>query len=243
MAIDLRDRVAVVTGASQGLGALVARHLARAGVRVALVARTAEKLETVAGEIRAEGGETVAVPADLTRPEMLEALAGRVGRELGSPYLLVNCMNIDTLLGGPFEESTLEQWERVLQAKPRGYYLAMRAFLPGMLERGEGCVINLASGSARSGSPGFALFSASEFCLAGLTDSVAREVQGRGVHVSLLCPWGVIDSERVRRMFPDRDPAGFMDPEDLAETVVYLARRSPGAWVREVIVRSPGAVD
>jgi NAD(P)-dependent dehydrogenase (short-subunit alcohol dehydrogenase family) len=75
----------------------------------------------------------------------------------------------------------------------------------------------------------------------GLSDAVAREVQDRGVHVSVLCP--IIDSDRVRRMFPERDPAAFMDPDDLAETIVYLAKRSARAWVRQVIVRAPSAVD
>jgi hypothetical protein len=68
-------------------------------------------------------------------------------------------------------------------------------------------------------------------------------VQDRGVHVTALCPWGAIDSERVRRLLPDRDPAGLLDPEDLAETVVFLAKRSPRDWVRKVIVRATSAVD
>ncbi|MBI3912464.1 MAG: short-chain dehydrogenase, partial [Armatimonadetes bacterium] len=86
-------------------------------------------------------------------------------------------------------------------------------------------------------------FSASEFAVVGLSDAVAREVQDRGVHVAVLCPWGGIDSERVRRLLPDRDPMGFMDPEDLAETIVFLAKRSPRAWVRQVTVRAPSATE
>lgn len=241
--MDLRGKVAVVTGASRGVGPICCRHLVREGLRLALVARTAPDLERLASELRSSGAEAVSVPADLTRMEEVDALVRRVEEELGPSYLLVNSMNIDSLQGAPFEESTPEQFETVMHTKPLGYYLAMRAFLPGMLERREGCVVNIASGSGLSGSPGFALFSASEFAIVGMSDSVAREVQDRGVHVSVLCPWGVIDSERVRRTFPDRDPIGFIDPEDLAETIVYLAKRSSRAWVREVIVRSPAAVD
>jgi 3-oxoacyl-[acyl-carrier protein] reductase len=241
--VDLKDRVAVVTGATAGLGRICAGYLAREGMRLALVARTAAALEEVAAEVRGVGAAVLPVPADLTRPDDVERMAKQVAGDLGPPYLLINAMNIDALLGGPFAESTLEQFEKAMNAKPRAFYLAMRALIPGMLERGEGVIVNVASGSGLSGSPGFALFSAAEHAIAGLTDSVAREVQERGVHVAVLCPWGIIDSERVRRMFPQRDPAEFMDPEDLAETIVYLAKRSRRGWVREVVVRAPSAVD
>ena len=241
--IDLRGRVAVVTGASGGVGALCCRHLAREGMRLALVARRPAELEALATELRSTGAEAVPVRTDLTRMEDGEAMAARVEAELGPPYLLVNALNIDTLLRGPIEEATLDQFETAMGSKPKAYFVAMRSLLPGMLARGEGNIVNLASGSGLSGSPGFSLFSAAEFAVVGLTDSVAREVQARGIHVSSLCPWGIIESERVRKLLPDRDPAGFMDPEDLAETVVFLAKRSARAWVREVIVRSPGAVD
>jgi 3-oxoacyl-[acyl-carrier protein] reductase len=242
--LDLRGRVAVVTGATRGLGPICCRHLAREGMRLGLVARTASRLEELAGELRAGGAEALPVPTDLTRAEDAEAMARRIEGELGPAFLLVNSMNIDIRdAAGPFAESTVEQFEKAMNGKPRGYYVAMRALLPQMLGRGEGHIINIASGSGVSGSPGFALFSASEFAIVGLSDSVAREVADQGVQVSVLCPWGIIDSERVRSMFPDRDPAGFMDPEELVETIVFLAKRSPRAQIRQVVVRAPSAVD
>lgn len=243
--IDLRGRVAVVTGGSGGLGRVCARHLARAGMRIALVARSEERLEAVAAALREqERAVALPVPADLTRPEAAQAMAERVAAELGRPYLLVNAMNIDLrATAGPIERTSIEQYEAAMAGKPRAYYLAMRALLPAMLERGEGCIVNIASGAGVSGSPGFALFAASEFAIVGLSDSVARETQARGVHVAVLCPWGVIDSERVRRLFPERDPAGFMDPEDLADAILFLASRSPRAWVRQLVVRAPAAVE
>src|SRR5215217_6571801 len=109
--IELRGRVAVVTGATAGLGRVCARHLAREGMRLALVARTAAALEELAAELRVAGHPVLPVPADLTRPDEVEAMARRVAAELGPPYLLVNAMNIDALLGGPFEQSTVEQFE------------------------------------------------------------------------------------------------------------------------------------
>ncbi len=104
-------------------------------------------------------------------------------------------------------------------------------------------MVNIASGSGVSGAPGYALFSASEFAIVRLSDSVAREVQDRGVQVTVLCPWGVIDSERVRHVFSARDPAGFMDPEELVDAVVFLAQRSSRARIRKLIVRAPSAVE
>jgi 3-oxoacyl-[acyl-carrier protein] reductase len=240
---ELRAQVAVVTGATAGVGRLCCQRLAQEGMRLALVARTAAALESLAAELRSAGADAVPIPADLTNPAAAGAMAQRVEAELGPASLLVNSMNVGSLAGGPFENSTIEQFEAVMNAKPRGFYLAMRALLPAMLARRDGCIINVASGAGVSGSPGFALFSAAEYAVVGLSDAVAREVQERGVHVSVLCPWGIIDSDRVRKMFPARDPQEFMDPEDLVETVVFLAKRSARAWIREVIVRAPSAVD
>jgi NAD(P)-dependent dehydrogenase (short-subunit alcohol dehydrogenase family) len=143
----LAGRLAVVTGASRGLGAEIAEALARSGARVALVARGSGSLAAVARRIADEGGVCRAFPADVSRPEAVETLAEHVRRELGEPDTLVNAAGVFGPLR-PIVESSATEWVETILVNLVGPYLTARAFAPAMIARGFGRIINVSSAGA-----------------------------------------------------------------------------------------------
>jgi len=232
---SLAGRSAVVTGASSGIGAALCRRLAAQGARVALVARRAEALESLAEEIRGRGGEAVVLPCDVRDREAVEAAAARAEKELGGVDLLVN----NAGYGGhrPFLRWDIEDMENVIRVNTLGTLYWTRALLPGMVERGGGWVVFVASVAGRIGSPDESAYVASKFAVVGLAESLSVEVEDLGVHVLTVCP-GVIrtpffDAEALERM-PASARRGMRDPEDLVDAMLRaLARgRRSLTWPR-----------
>lgn len=239
MARPLTGRVALVTGASAGLGRVVARRLASEGAAVGLVARGRERLERVAAEITAAGGRVHPAVADACDERGAADAVRAVEGALGPVDLLVN--NVGRFLGKPFETMSVADWDGLMTGKPRAAFLFTRAVLPGMLARGFGHVICILSGGAYDPAPGFAAFGAAEFAVRGMVRSLAEEVRERGVHVGLVAPRGVIETERTRGRHPG-DPGTWLDPEDLADAVVFLATQRSRALTVELVVSPPAPV-
>lgn len=231
----LKDRIALVTGASGGLGSAISRTLAREGAQVVLAARREEPLNQLAQAISVEGGKALAFPADVTMEADVDKLVRRAQEEFGPIDLLVNTV------GGYFSkrllDTTPEEWDRMMGTKVRSAFLCSRAVLPGMLKLGRGDIISIASGGGKEGQPNFTAFCASEFALMGFTDSLAKEVEGKGIKVSVLCPMGVVDSEEARR-YQSGNPDTWLDPQDFAEAVVFLASLSKRGLTTELVIRS-----
>ena len=237
---QLQGKVALVTGASKGLGRAIALALAREGAALALCARGEPTLQSAASECRLLGAEVLAVPADVANPADRERLVALTLDRFGRVDVLVN--NASTL--GPTPLSMLadtdpEAFEEVIRVNLIAPFLLTRSVVGGMLMRGSGVVINVSSDAAVNGYPGWGGYSAAKAGLDGLTRVWAAELAGSGVTVVSVDP-GDMDTEMHRAALPDDDPAALARPEQVAQAFVQLA--AGGAAVarleaREVLER------
>jgi 3-oxoacyl-[acyl-carrier protein] reductase len=229
--LDLSGQVAVITGASRGIGRAISMVFARAGAHVALVARTKEQLRDVAVEIEAEGiaGEKVqAFPADVADEAQVAATTQAIVDHWGRLDILVN--NAGLIDFGPLDQIEPEGWHRVIAANLTGPYLCCRAIAPIMTQQGSGRIINITSVSAQTGGvSGGVNYTASKGGLASMTKSLARDLAGAGVTVNSISP-GQIDAdpnlltEEQRAHVTGLIPLGRLgEPEEIAYAALFLA--------------------
>jgi NAD(P)-dependent dehydrogenase (short-subunit alcohol dehydrogenase family) len=217
--IPLKDRVAVVTGSSSGMGAEIARALAGEGMTLVLAARRADRLEAVAAEIRQAGGAATAHPADVTVEPEAEALFEAAVAAHGRVDLLVNSAGVAQ--NTPIEAMSLQEWRRVLDANLTSAFLCSREALKRMKPQGRGRIISIGSVAARSPRPNAAAYVAAKYGLDGLTRAMALDGRDHGVAVSVLHP-----GFTVTGFGPDADGKpghNAMDPRDIARIVVLMA--------------------
>jgi 3-oxoacyl-[acyl-carrier protein] reductase len=223
-----RNRTAVVTGGSRGIGRAIALELARSGHNVVVTCRSdLERAEETAGLVRATGRESFAVKADVRIPDEVKALADRVGKELGGADVLVNNAGIikDALF--PFMKE--EDWDAVLDIDLKGAFRMTKALLRSMLHRKWGRIVNIVSVSGISGHVGQTNYSAAKGGLIAFTKALALEMATHGITVNAVAP-GLIDTEIIahlkeeaRQEFVRRIPmARFGTPEDVAALVGFL---------------------
>ncbi len=242
---DLKDQVAIVTGASQGLGKAVAQALAANGAKVLCVARNAEKIQATVAEIEAAGGTAEAVVCDVTDREAAAAAINGAKDNHGRLDILVNNAGItrDKLMRGMSDE----EWDSVIATNLTSCFVCCRA-AAGIMRRAKyGRIINMASISGLMGNPGQANYSASKAGMIGLTRTLSKELINRGVTVNAVAP-GFIESDMTKEMgdvvleeAKKRIPAKRLGaPEDVAAAVLYLASKDAGYISGQTIVVDGG---
>jgi len=215
----LRGRVAVVTGASRGIGRATAEAMAQAGAHVVLAARGAQALTQLAAAIRESGGTATAAPGDLSRADDVNRVFA-IADGLGGATALVCAAAV--LSKVPFIQTTLETWEQTLATNLTGMFLCCRAAFRSMRTAGGGRIVNLASLSGVYGTekfPGLAAYNMSKYGVIGLTEAIA--VEGRDYGISALCiSPGAVDTEMLRQANPALKPG--LKPADVAQLIVTL---------------------
>ncbi len=245
---DLENTVALVTGASSGIGEATARTLAARGAAVALAARRADRLQELAAEIADAGGTALAVEADVSDREQAEAAVERTAGELGRLDLLVN--NAGVMLLGPVAEAPLEEWERMVHVNLLGLLYTARAALPHLLAAAEGDprrvadLVNVSSVAGRQARKGSAVYNATKHGVGAFSEALRQEVTGRHVRVSLVEPGAVATElqghnrpavkDEIEKRFEEMD---ILQAEDIADTIAYVVSRPRHVAVNEILVR------
>jgi NAD(P)-dependent dehydrogenase (short-subunit alcohol dehydrogenase family) len=228
-----KTRVAVVTGAGQGMGRSVALKFAENGIDVVLVGRTAKKLESVAEEISALGQNATVKALDVTDGVQVQSLAESLqGTRVD---LLVNCAG--EALIKPIEETTEAEWDLVLTTNLKGPFLMVRALLPLLRQSDDASIINIGSKAALGSFPGITAYTASKTGLLGFTRSLAAELREEEIRVVLLCP-GPADTPMRWAATPDFDPKLAIAPETIADSVWWLVSLPKGVTTGEVLLQS-----
>src|ERR1700674_611613 len=230
---SLKDKVALVTGASQGIGWDIAQALVVAGAKVAVAARTEEKLALLVGEITAAGGEALAVKMDVADAEQVKAGFKQVVEKFGRLDILVN--NAAITRDALAVRMKLADWEAVLRTNLTGAHLCIQQALPTMMRARAGRIINLASVVAEMGNAGQANYVAAKAGLIGLTKAIAIEIASRNITVNAVAP-GFIETlmtdvlgDKVKEELKTRIPLGRMgSARDVAAAIVFLASDEAG---------------
>jgi NAD(P)-dependent dehydrogenase (short-subunit alcohol dehydrogenase family) len=227
---DLSGQVALVTGASTGIGRHLVEGLAARGAAVAGLARNADRLaESMTEVAAATGGRTLAVPADVTDRRAVDRAVARVADELGRVDLLVNNAGLIDAAEVPVWEADADQWWDVVTSHVRGAQLLIRAVVPGMLARGHGRVINLASGMSTRANRDYPAYSVAKTGLMRLTEALDLSLQGSGVKAFDVAP-GVVDTPMTRSMAMWQGFENWTPPERVVELVGAIAAGELDAW-------------
>ena len=227
---DLDGQVVLVTGASAGIGRHLAEGLARRGMTVAGLARGADRLAAVMTEVgTATGSRTLAVPADVSDRAAVEAAVARVEGELGRIDLLVNNAGLMDAAEVPVWQADPDDWWRVVTSHVLGGFLLVHAVVPGMLGRGSGRVVSLASGMSTHAHPLHSAYSVGKTGLMRLTEALVAGLAGTGVHAFDMAP-GVVRTEMSTSMSMHEDRTDWTPPEVVVELVGAIAAGELDHW-------------
>jgi NADP-dependent 3-hydroxy acid dehydrogenase YdfG len=243
VARPLTGKVALVTGASSGIGEATAVALAEAGAGVAIGARRTDRLDALAERLRNGGASVVQLPLDVTDEQACNDAVQRTREELGGLDILIN--NAGIMLLGTIVGADTEDWRRMINTNVLGLMYMTHAAIEGMVEQGSGDIVNVSSVAGRVARSGAGVYNASKWAVNAFSESLRQEVTGRGVRVGLVEP-GAVTTELTDHITQPEAKAGAvsmytsmraLQAEDIARAVLYLVTQPPHVAVNEILIR------
>ncbi|MBL0387621.1 SDR family oxidoreductase [Tumebacillus sp. ITR2] len=225
----LNGKVAIITGANQGIGLAIAQRLAEQGVAIGMGSNKAEELRQAAEEIRAAGGRVVAVPVDVRNPTDIEDLVKQTLEAFGTIDIVINNAGV-TYFGG-VQQCTETEWDNTLNINVKGYFLLTKAVLPTLIEKKGGHIINMSSIWGKKGSATMVAYSTSKFAIEGFTQSLIDEVKPHGIKVTSVVldkvdtPFRDNMTEFVN--FSEEQKQRMLTADDVADSVMFALTSSP----------------
>lgn len=228
---------AIITGASSGIGEETAMAFARAGIHVALVSRSADKLETIAEKARQFGVEAQVYPLDLAQVDRVREQVAAIVSEFSPIDILVN--NAGMGYTGSLMDTSLADWQQILDLNLTSVFECIRAVLPTMRDRHQGTIVNVSSVVVKQAFPNWGAYSVSKFGLMGLTKTLALEERGNGIRVTAICPAAVNtsmwDTETVKANI---DRSKMLMPEIVAQSILQIVQLPASATIEELTIMS-----
>ena len=229
---QLFGNVALVTGASRGIGRAIAHRLAELGASVAMCGRDRATLEDSSKSLQKLGARVFSHVADVTRAEQVSELVSKTEAALGPIHILVNNAGIG--LFGPAHEKSEADWDRVLDSNLKSVFLVSRAVIPSMIRLGAGDIINISSLAGKNTFAGGGIYCASKWGLMGLSGCMMEDLRAHGIRVSVICPGSVATEFSGSK---PKDPAKALSPEDVAHAVEGIVTQRPGSFLSEIHLR------
>lgn len=232
--MDLNNKIAIVTGASMGIGRSISIALAKEGVSVVLAARTTEKLMEVKKEIDSFNGISLVVPTDISNEDEILNLFNETKKEFKRLDIIIN--NAAIAIKGNLINFSIGDFDKMINLNLKGVYICCQQALKIMIPQKSGFIINISSNAVFKHYPEQSAYTASKHGVVGFTKCLANEVQQNGISVALIHPGGV-DTDLIKYSRPDIDKSLLIPPEDIAKTVVYMLKLSDNSWVDEIYIR------
>ncbi len=243
MSEELKSKVALVTGASSGIGEATAKLLAKNGASVVLVARREDRLQQIVQEIEAAGGRAISVVADVADEAQAKSAFDKAHQEFGRLDIAVN--NAGVMLWGPILNANTEDWRRMINLNVLGLMYCTHAALPLMQQNGSGHIVNVSSVAGRTAREGVGVYNASKWAVGGFSESLRQEVRKLNIRVTIIEP-GVVDTELTQHMTNEQAQKDVhalytsmkgLESEDIARSILYAVTQPSHVNVNEILVR------
>jgi len=244
MAGALDGKVAVITGASSGIGEATARSLAGAGAKVALIARRHDRLVKLADEIEKGGGKALPIEADVSNHGQVEALVGEVTGQFGGLHIMVN--NAGVMLLGPVDGNDITEWQRMIEVNLLGLLYCTREAMPAIRDSGGGDIVNVSSVAGRTANLGSAVYNMTKWGVTGFSEALRQEALHSKIRVTCVEP-GMVDTELqghnenpavVDALAKMRDQIGdVLEAENIANAVLYAVSQPEHVSINEILIR------